>query len=388
MKMKKSLIAVITATIILLSTLAPLLSVQKAYAADPADWYKTVNGVLNTDAYSLYPFTSTNLTIGFSKFGELIDGNTKIGLMYGGVHGQVTNVDPFANFGYVPEFEWNQGWLINITYSYTGEFRNVWAFALYADSYSNPGSIGGDWKMAPSPDSTSVIGGRKYGGVRYGNGTLIPIGYATTAPLTVLYDGPRSFIAHCNTTIGEDASTPLVSVLITIVFDKVKKYVTLYKDVKLLDTRKFTGDLQIEFSNRGEWDLGRTTAPASFAHFFENTFTNSYETGYHPFYSMPDNNAPDAEVTVAQVISSSTPGYVGYAAYWPTPISIWMEATYLTQRQQMLSSLETVIAKFTANGDNTVFSLPSGENHPVEYPRGQGVWKNDPMVFVDGQIKP
>jgi hypothetical protein len=381
MKMKKSIIAALTATIIMLAAFAPVFLIQPARGADPTDWYKTVPGVLDSDTYSLYPFDAKSLTIGMSKFGEMIDANTMKGLSYG-----PTDMDPFANEGFVPEFEWNQGWLINITYSYAGEFRNVWAFALFSDSY-NTNSIGGDWKMAPSPDSTNVVGGRKYGGYRWAEGALTPIGYATTAPLTVLYDGPRRFIALSQTTIGEDASTPLVGVHITFVFDKVKKYVILYKDVKLLDNRKFSGVLAVEFSNRGEWDLGKSQAPPSFAHFFTGLDT-TYESGYHPFYTMGEDNAPYAYYDVAQVISTNPEGYVGFAAFWPSLISRHMEATYLTDRTRMLTSLETYTADFEGDGDDTVFSLLPNNPAPVEYPRGAGVWSDAPMVFVDGKIRP
>lgn len=377
--MKKSLIAVMTAIVILISTLAPLIqTVQSDHNTDPTSWYMTVPGVLDSDRYSLYPYYPKSLTIGFSKFGELIDAVDHVGLSYG-----PTDLDPFANDGFVPEFEWNQGWLISITYSYSGEFRNVWAFALYSDSYLEPDSIGGNWKRADQPDSTTVLGGRKYGGFRYGNGTYIPQGYASTEPITVLYNGPRKFVALCKNTIGESAQQPLVGVDITIVFDKVKKYVTLYKDVKLLDTRKFTGTLQVEFSNRGEWDLGKATAPASYAHWFDNEYT-CYHSGYHPFY------AENANYDVAQIISQSTPGFVGWAAYWPSLISKWMEATYLTGRGEMLTSLETYTAEFISNGETREYALDARTNNPepVSYPRGAGIWDDAPMVFVDGRLRP
>ena len=377
--MKKSLIAVMTAIVILISTLAPLMqTVHSDHNTDPTDWYMTVPGVLDSDTYSLYPYYPKSLTIGFSKFGELINAVEHIGLSYG-----PTDLDPFANHGFVPEFEWNQGWLISITYSYSGEFRNVWAFALYSDSYLEPDSIGGNWKRADQPDSTTVLGGRKYGGFRYGNGTYIPQGYASTEPITVLYNGPRKFVALCKNTIGESAQQPLVGVDITIVFDKVKKYVTLYKDVKLLDTRKFTGTLQVEFSNRGEWDLGKATAPASYAHWFDDQYT-CYHSGYHPFY------AENANYDVAQIISQSTPGFVGWAAYWPSLISKWMEATYLTGRGEMLTSLETYTAEFISNGQTREYALDARTNNPepVSYPRGAGIWDDAPMVFVDGRLRP
>ena len=44
--MKKSMIAILTATIIILSSLGPLLLTTQAAAPDPASWYKTVYGNL------------------------------------------------------------------------------------------------------------------------------------------------------------------------------------------------------------------------------------------------------------------------------------------------------------------------------------------------------
>jgi len=377
--MKRSVMAILMATVIMVSFLGPLLYISMA--ADPVDWYMTVPGVLNSDYYELYPYEKKNLTIGISKFGEMIDANTKKGLEYDGI-------DAFAADPYVPEFEWNQGWLINIIYSYAGEYRNVWAFALYSDSYKAPDSIGGDWKWADAPDSTTILGGRKYGGYRFNGTHYIPIGYASTKPLEVIYNGPRRFIAISNNTIGEDATQPLVRVLLTFIFNKVKKYVIVLKDIKLLDTRKFTGKLQVEFSNRGEWDLGKTTAPASRTYFFDNLST-CYHEGWHPFYKMPDNNANYSNYDVAQIISTNPTGYVGFAAFWPSLVSKYIEATMYIDRKIMLSSLETYRAVFEGDGETVAFQIaPPGNPSPIVYPRGMGNWSDNPMVFVDGKIRP
>lgn len=371
---KRAFLLISIVTLLLLSTCSEVVPTVQAVASD----YVTVPGVLNSDYYSAYPYDTTkNLTIGISKYGELIDPNTRIGLQYGT---PTSFIDPFASDPFVPEFEWNQGWVINITYSYESQYRNVWAFALYSDSYSDPGSIGKDWQRATSADSTTVLGGRKYGGYSYGGAT---IGYASTEPFTVLYNGPRRFVGLSNTTIGEDANTPLVRVYLTFIFDKVNKYVVVLKDIKLVDTRKGTGKLQVEFSNRGEWDLGKTTAPVSLALFFDDLSTCYH--GWHPFYG----DGHPALYDVAQVISTQPTGYVGFAAFWPSLISKYVEAFAATTRKQRLTTMETWKAVFTAHASQTVFTLtPPTNPAPIPYPRGSGIWSDDPMVFVNGELRP
>jgi len=371
MDIKQMLIGLSATAIIMLSLFAPMLLLQPVMAQDPSEWYMTVSGVLDSDYYTLYPFENKSLTIGLSKFGELIDAVTKKGLEYEGV-------DPFASDPYVPEFEWSQGWVINITYAYGGWYRNVWAFALYSDSWGT-GSIGGNWKRAPAADSTTVIGGRKYGGWS-ADGEVI--GYVETDPLQVLYNGPRLFVALSRTTIYEDTAkqNPLVRLDLTFVFEKVKKYVIVFKDIKRLDNRKFSSDFQVEFSNRGEWDLGKVQTPRSYVHFFNDQPT-CYHEGWHPYY--PNN----AYYDVVQIISYDTPGYVGFAAFWPSLISKYVEATTYITRRTMLTTLETYIAKFSGDGQRTVFQITAPHPAPIEYPRGDGVWSDEPMVFVNGKLQ-
>jgi hypothetical protein len=378
--------------VISLSLIAPLiLTVQ---AVDPSSWYKTVPGVLNSDYYSLYPYeTDASLKIGFSKFGELINLNDNTGLEYGAV-------DPFAPpagsglTSQVPKNLWLQGWLINITYTnrLLGP-RNVWACAMTSDGiqYGNdwirvdfmndrsttygkvahgfqedptdPGSlIYGD---APYSTTPSVYGGRKT------NGT------AVTDPITVLYDGPREFIAVCRTTIYDHpvfqsndttGDVPMVQIAITILFNKDYKEVELLKDVKSLLPLKEGDMMKVQFSNRGEVDLGTDAASyASYAHFytegkvnftlpapqengqndtvaegFPTVYNSSYEerlnaqssvdtkgateptddpvyTGYSAFGNMPQ--ASGATYDIAQAINPGA-GYVWSAAFWPS-LSDW-----------------------------------------------------------------
>jgi hypothetical protein len=51
----------------------------------------------------------------------------------------------------------------------------------------------------------------------------------------------------------------------------------------------------------------------------------------------------------------------------------------------MLTTLETYTAKFSGNGTTKVFQITAPK--PIEYPRGNGVWSDEPMVFVNGKLQ-
>jgi hypothetical protein len=207
--MKKSLIGILMTTVMLLSIAAPLIAVPTVSAADSADWYMTVNGVLDSDAYSLYPYSTANsLKIGFSKFGEMINSNDNVGIEYGAV-------DPFAppsgsTIASIVKSAWLNGWICNITYFHTirSELRNVWVSAQHGDP--NGVTYGNDWIRVDFTNDYSTaygvedprdpgyfIGNYAAGSSNYGgrktNGTTV------TEPIQVLYDGPRSFVALLKT---------------------------------------------------------------------------------------------------------------------------------------------------------------------------------------------
>ncbi|TEU04585.1 hypothetical protein E3I90_05870, partial [Candidatus Bathyarchaeota archaeon] len=256
-----------------------------------------VSGVLASDSYILYPYTKENLIFGFSKYGELINGEVKQGLEYDGM-------DVFANPN-VLEKDWSQGWYIDIHYAdLANNYKRAWAFALYSDISGSTG-IGGDWKEG----CTNGPLGTPYGGRK----TNV---WATTDDIKVLYDGPRRFVALTKTTLydseAKTSDDALVSVTITFVFNKVKKNVILFKDIKRLDTGKFGRTFQVEFSNRGEWDIGTSAAPPSYAHFYDN-LTTVYDGHYHEFYNATN------DVTGFDLVQMIDEGgsYVGFAAFWP-----------------------------------------------------------------------
>jgi hypothetical protein len=273
--MKKSLIAILMAVIMLLSMI-PLLSAQ---ALEPAANQTTVNGVLASDYYILYPFSAKSVNIGFSKYGELIgiapglDQSNQT--LWTGLEYDSGARDPFCPASVIPMTSWINGWYIDIQYtdpalSGTKKDRHLWAFAMFGDGFG----FGGDW------NNTAVNPGDNPGYGRQTNGV------ARSDPLLVLYNGPREYIAQATTHIFDKSGSvqwPVVDVSITVVFDKVSKQVILYKDIKLkIPKLHLVGRLNVQFSNREEYDLGPATTYDSYVHYYEQAGL----TCYGPDWSM------------------------------------------------------------------------------------------------------
>ncbi|PVX26033.1 MAG: hypothetical protein CW691_02665 [Candidatus Bathyarchaeum sp.] len=374
MKTKQHLI--LFATITMLTTLViPMFIIGITQAADPTDWYMTTEGVLDTDYYDLYPYVEASVDFGLSRYGEMIDSETNIGLEYAGLR------DPFAapaGAGLVsklPKNVWINGWYIDITYNHQSwGRRNVWAGALFGDltNYGGPW-IRVDNTYDPSYSTEtgetfkkpgyevdadgSVIGSTLMYGGRKTNGT------ATTGVIQVLYDGPRKFVAMVSNRIYDyhqpsQTMLALVDVKLTFIFDKVDKQVVILKDVKLLDQPKFVmqpltigvpesspvvipAGLLIQFSNREEWDLGSAPEYSSYAHYYTagGTADEALDTAYNddwtllqtlpPGYTLDGTamalygSEPKSAGTydMAQVISNDG-NYVGFVAHWPS-VSDW-----------------------------------------------------------------
>jgi hypothetical protein len=176
------------------------------------------------------------------------------------------------------------------------------------------------------------------------------------------------------------------------VFDKDKKCVTLFKDIKRLDRGKWGRPFQVEFSNRGEWDIGITPAPPSYAHFYDN-LTTLYDYEYHDFYNATyDITGFD----VAQIIDEGG-SYVGFAAFWPQLFGKMVSGTGHVTPQIVLSSLctkeynQTWLSLGSPSRKNITFvdgQEVNGLDWPSAdpYPRGAGLWSDAPMVFKNGVL--
>jgi len=261
--MKKRLIAILTSLVVLLSFIGPALYINMVQAVtDPEEWYMTVSGVLDSDYYLLYPYEKNSPTIGFSKFGEMIDPVTGTGLNYSGR-------DPFANEGISVKY-WLNGWVLDARYVHrTYGARHLWAFAMFADMVE----YGGDWLNGTADPYGAPHGGRKTNGA------------AKTDDITVLYNGPRLFVAMLTTHLYDvegDDIWPVLDVSFTIIFNKVKKQVIVLKDIKLtIDAKILEGPVDVQFGDRGEWDLGPEPEWTSYAHFYHQYLETCYNASWH-----------------------------------------------------------------------------------------------------------
>lgn len=374
---------VTTYTIIALLLLSTILTAQAV--APPIvpghETYQTIEGVLDTDEYILYPYDEVNVDIGFSKYGEMIDGDTETGLSYKGI-------DVFAN-PEVPKDLWCSGWIMDIHYTEGGYLRNTWAYALFSDRTVT--GVEGDWQQEQltkdASDPADTNGGRRTNG------------WAETEDIKQIYDGPREAIYLLQTRIYNknplDGGTSLVELTIQLVYNKVMKQVTEIKDVKRIDNNKMKGPFQIEFSQRAEWDIGDSSSSRSYAEFYSDLPTEYYK---HPFY-YPEGELP-ATYDLCQLIDEEEQ-LVGYAAYWPQLISKWVTNAEEVRRYGedvdvpcLLSSMETYehTVKLPTSADELVdpsiyYNDVTGEivillpKEPVAYPRGLGEWDNAPWLF-------
>jgi hypothetical protein len=373
--MKKPLIAILMTAVFLISICGPLINMNVAAQPvqnDPVDWYMQENGQLASDYYSLYPYNKSSLKIGLSKYGEFIDNTTNVGLEYAGAR------DPWAPLAgmsmddiFLPKDVWINGWYIDINYQHsTWGLRNLWAGAMFSDL----SAYGGPWlhvdstlgSYSESQESFSQPGyvidgnnmvkwtGDPVDGGRKTNGT------AVTDPISVLYDGPREFVAILMNHIYDvrastNATLNIVDVMFTVIFNKVSKQIIVLKDIKITAQAKLIlGSLKVrinvagqpqqfdvpkgvlvQFSNREEWDLG-ATAPnteiySSYAHF--------YTEGTGPMWGSPENDTlAEGQPTVYNSLWTALPtipanisivgGWQNTSAYGPAPTALHGDDTY------------------------------------------------------------
>jgi hypothetical protein len=392
MERRNKLLGILYMTVIMASIFAPIFLIKPVNATDPTSWYTNVSGVLSSDYYSLYPFsTNASLKIGFSKFGEMIDSINNIGLEY-------RIRDAFAPpSGATPPPEitkskWMSGWIINITYAGSSGRRNVWAMAQHADlidygrdwirvssGYNYSGALTDAQEDPRDVGNLISTGAGPYNGGRKTNGT------ATTENIRVLYNGPRMYVARTVTHVfdwdsawGEDE--PLVDVVFTFIFNKVEKEVIVIKDIKEVTTKFVFGEVTvpidadtnatvngaiIQFSNRGEWDIGPANTYDSYVHFYVANNSEGQSTAYDVDYHLnptlypagwlgisDHGNEPRSTGTydLAQIVAKDR-AYVGWAAFWPS-LSNWHinagyeESKWSRSLSQNESAIDTTLEPF------------------------------------------
>ncbi len=367
MERKSRLLAVLTVTMIVTAIFTPIFLTKTVNATDPTDWYMNVPGVLDSDYYDLYPFqTDKSLKIGFSQFGEMIDSINNIGLEYRDRDAFAPPAGPTIP-DQITKKKWMSGWLINITYQATAERRNVWAVAQHSDLTD----YGKDWIrisrsygyancLTEGEEDPRDVGKLIGAGTGPFNGGRKTNGTAITDPIRILYNGPRMFIARTVTHIYDwdpawTEDEPLVDVVFTFIFNKDKKEVIVLKDIKEITTKFVFGEMKVpinstggiivnatvngaivQFSNRGEWDIGPVPNFESYVHFYTDYNNEGQPTVYNEHYHLNptmypaawlgisthgDEPGPVGTYDVAQIISGDET-YAGWAAFWPS-LSNW-----------------------------------------------------------------
>lgn len=330
MQKKKAVIATIVALTIFVSMFSAVSLTSKAIS-DASSTYTYVNGNLNTDTYTQYPFEANNVSFGFSQYGELlgiapganqsVQGNW-VGMSYNGL-------DVFApKTSAIPMPQWINGWYLYISYidvHVANKDRNLWAFAMFSDG----NTAGGPWQVnvTGTPDGTPY-GGRKTNG------------YVVTDPLQVLYNGPREYIAQSTNHIFDNDGThtwPVVDLIITMIFDKVSKQVVLYKDLKTtIEKLDLWGKLNVQLSDREEYDMG--SLYAGYAHFYEQAGVTCYTPSYSTVQSLTrDYIDTQAGSSYVQRFTNGTemyllnpPSYLGipYAVY-PDYLKVYIDGVFV-----------------------------------------------------------
>ncbi|MFW6111194.1 MAG: hypothetical protein ACOC6H_04075 [Thermoproteota archaeon] len=306
--MNKKTLALIATVLLTLAAIAPILSMSiptTQAAEDSEDWYTTINGVLTTDSYELYPYEQKSIDFGLSKYGEMIDydGEIGVGLQYPGydavgTHDQreETSRDAFGN-EYVDPDLWLNGWVMDIRYTHrTNGDRRILSMAMFSDM----NTYGGDWIVGhgydPDTEKTTYnLDLAPYGGRK-------TTGYAETEDLQVLYDGPRKWVGISTTHIYDwkdgdgdgvvdhpDETWAILDLKLTFIFNKVKKEVIILKDVKkVISGKSLDSPIDVQLSNREEWDLGPKPEFASYAHFYHQNMTTCYGINETSDWHMAD----------------------------------------------------------------------------------------------------
>jgi hypothetical protein len=237
---------------------------------------------------------SKSLRIGMTEYGEFATpANT--GIAYGANAAQWANTESWASNA-INQALYVQGWVFYMNYTRAGVPRAIEAWAVYSDLATAEAG-----RKVVSWDGTKAAGATGWSPV---------LGSLATSGIEILYDSARLGVARCTVVIhdgfyGEDVA----QVTFTVVFNKDTKYMTVYKDVKILMDPKVLDLINdFAFSQRYEIDLARGLNPSNqaFIHWYHNYTETVYQ---HP---LTGSNMTD----VVQAYDSGHHN-IFFAAYWP-----------------------------------------------------------------------
>jgi len=324
----KTILAIITALVMLLSIMLPTMAFQNGVSPAGAN-YVVLEGTAGSDYYdsmqysyqvnqwanssaggtlyagaasALMPndtyFNATkSLRLGLTEYGELAT-PASAGIAYGGDNYDWNLTESWAssNPAIPPQLE-IQGWTFYLNYTRQGVMRAVEAWAMYSNTSVTEGA-----RAAYSWDGTRNPGDPLAGLTA---GTLVPSG------IQILYDSARLVIARTGTVIHDSYYNESVAeVFVTVNYYKDMKYAIVDYDVKILLEPKILDLINdFVFSNRYELDIAANINPsnAAYVHYYHNEGTSSY------MYPLTGNTAYD--VVQAYDVGHN---YIFFAGYWPS----------------------------------------------------------------------
>ena len=236
-----------------------------------------------------------SLRIGFTEYGEFATDDDFAGIAYGADASEWADTESWAS-ELINSKYWIQGWVFFLNYTRQTERRAIEAYAIYSDlTVSEAGRAVYSWEGqydSCHPDADLTMG------------TLVSSG------VEVLYDSARLGVARSSVVIFDgEHEEDVAKVTLTVIYNKVTKYATVFKDVKILIDPKVLDYIdEIAFSERYELDLVRGINPSNeaYIHYFED-FDESV-------YRHPEVGTYNYDVLQAY---NPEEDYIFFAGYWP-----------------------------------------------------------------------
>jgi len=316
----KTIFAILTASLMLLSIAAPTMAFNHGLSPAGAN-YVVLEGTAGSDAYStmqysymvnqwatsngLYAqqfpnatyYTATkSLRVGLTEYGEMAT-PASAGIAYGANNSDWNLTESWASSNpMIPAALEIQGWQFYLNYTRQGVMRAVEAWAMYSNTSVTEGARAAySWNGIYNPADVGAV---------LTKGTLNPTG------IEVLYDSARLVVVRTGTVIHDAYyNEDVAAVWVTINFYKDMKYAIVNYDVKMLLEPKILDLINdFAFSNRYELDIAANLNPsnAAFVHYYHNSNSTAY--------MYPVTGASTYDVLQAYDVGHNN---IFFAGYWP-----------------------------------------------------------------------
>ncbi len=331
-------------------------------------------GLNPENAYAAPLFDTGSLRLGLTEYGEFVTYDAITGESAGIAYGDPSTwalTESWANTAISPKY-WVQGWLLAINYTRVGEPLTILAYAYFSDMSTTEGGRG----VFTKPAGVAWNSGPVY------PGTLIPSG------VKILFEDARLVVARTSVIVHDGYyNEDVAKVIITVLFNKVKKYAITFYDVKiLLDPKVLDYITEFVFTKRYEIDLARgiNLDNDAYVHYYHNISESIYN---HPIIgdSVPGDNTADGwnkfDLLVAyndMDESTETARYIFFDAVWPNATEYTVYTDELTVNLAL--NRDGILDYGTMVPD--VPGLPSGPGEPTT-PWVEIQWRLNSTSFPD-----